>query len=111
MLLVLLDSSAARAQSACVEPAEPPPIDGATATMAQMQAATATVKKYIADSDDFQNCLVNEIAAIDVSKEPAKAKTLQKQLEPRTMANQARKEQAGDTINAAIKAYKAAHPG
>jgi hypothetical protein len=111
MILALLASPGARAQSACIEPTEPPPIDGATATMAQMQAATATVKKYLADSDAFQNCLVNEIAAIDVDHEPAKAKALQKQLEPRTNANQARKEHAGDTINAAIKAYKAAHPG
>jgi hypothetical protein len=78
--------------------------------MAQMQVATATVKKYLADSDEFQNCLVNEISAIDVSQEPGKAKALQKQLEPRTNANQARKENAGTAINAAIKAYKAAHP-
>jgi hypothetical protein len=110
VLAVLACGSRASAQSACVAPTPPSPIDGAVATMDQMQAATAAAKKYLADSDDFQTCLVNEIAAIDLQREAAKANALQKQLDARTQANQARKQSVGDAINAAIRAYKAAHP-
>jgi hypothetical protein len=110
ILAVLACGLPAGAQSACVEPTPPLPTDGATATMDQIRAATAAAKKYLADSDDFQTCLVNEIAAIDLQREAPKAAALQKQLDARTQANQARKESVGDAINAAIRAYKAAHP-
>jgi len=111
ILAVLACGSPAGAQSACVEPTPPPPpIDGATATIDQMRTATAAAKQYLADSDDFQTCLVNEIAATDLQREAPKAAALQKQLDARTQANQARKESVGNAINAAIRAYKAAHP-
>jgi enoyl-[acyl-carrier-protein] reductase (NADH) len=74
-----------------------------------MHAALDAAKKYLADSDVFQDCLTNEISATDIQQDAAKEKVLQKELDKRTLANQARKESVGAAINAAIADYKSAH--
>ena len=109
LVISIFSATAPRAESVCVEPSPPAPINGATATLVQMHAALDAAKKYLADSDVFQDCLTNEISATDIQQDAAKEKVLQKELDKRTLANQARKESVGVAINAAIADYKSAH--
>ena len=105
LVISIFSATAPRAESVCVEPSPPAPINGATATLDQMHAAVAAAKQYLADSDLFQNCLVNEVSATDIKQDAAKEAALQKELDKRTLANQARKESVGTAINTAIADY------
>lgn len=97
----------------CQRPTAPAAIDGKTATMEQLLAAKKDVTTFINDSDAYQNCVIDAFKtqkkAADASKtklDPALAKAVETQVNE----NQADKQRVGDEFNAAVKAYRAAHP-
>lgn len=101
------------AQANCDAPIPPAAPDGKTATQAQITAAVTDAKNFIAQSDVYQQCLLDyvrtqkEQAATD--KKPFDSyieTTIQKQID----GNQAAKVRAGAEINAAVNDYKMAHP-
>jgi hypothetical protein len=102
------------ALAACQRPTPPASVDGATATMEQLMGVKAAVTTFIGASDDYQGCV---LADLESQKKAAKlAKTpldpaAQKAADDAVAANQSDKEQVGAAFNAAVKAFKAAHPG
>lgn len=64
------------AAAACEYPADVTVPDGAKATEAEMNAAAAVVKKYIADMDAYMACLDAEQAALPVEQQTPEAKAL-----------------------------------
>jgi len=109
----LLPVGAGLAQEACVEPQPPAPVDGAQVSEEQMRAAAAAARAFIAQSDVYQACLSN---AVDAAKTQAAADgkpfdpALAGGAKAKADANQKAKERVGVEINAAISAYKQAHP-
>src|SRR5579863_5320258 len=62
-------AGSAMAESACVRPPAPAPVDGATATLDQLLAAKSDALAFIAASDVFQTCVLGELQAQrDVAK-------------------------------------------
>jgi hypothetical protein len=113
VVLTFAGAAPAFAQANCDAPIPPAAPDGKTATQAQITAAVTDAKNFIAQSDVYQQCLLDyvrtqkEQAATD--KKPFDSyieTTIQKQVD----SNQAAKVRAGAEINAAVNAYKLAHP-
>ena len=105
-------ASAASAQTSCVAPDQPATVDGATVTLDDLKAAIGATKQFMASSDAYQACLGKEI---DTQKAAATSdKPFDKTIATRNLAladtNQKMKESAGASVNAAIVAYKKAHP-
>jgi hypothetical protein len=103
----------AMAQNRCVTPNAPLVPDGKTATAAQLIATSADVKKFIKDSDDYQNCLLTDLATQqDQAKKDKKEldPTVKAAIESKGDSNQKDKERVGKEYNAAAVAYRAAHP-
>lgn len=101
------------AAAVCEAPAAPGDIDGATATMEQVLAAKAAVAGFIAASDKYQTCLVDDIKVRRDAAKAAKEKFADseaKAVSEKINANQREKERVGKAFNNAVKAYKAAHP-
>ena len=97
----------------CVRPTPPPPIDGAASTMPQIVEAQEAVKAFIAASDRYQTCLVEEVTAKRAEAKAARAKfdgAIAKDADARIAQNQKDKESTGKTFNDAVKAFKAANP-
>lgn len=98
----------------CQRPAAPATkIDGAKATMEEIQAAKTGVIAFMTASDDYQTCLIEEVKAKRAEASAAKTKldpAVAKAADDSIKANQADKERVGADFNAAAKAYKAAHP-
>jgi len=97
----------------CRAPTAPAAVDGKTATMDQLQAAKTAVGTFMTDSDAYQACVIDALkaqkdaaAAAKTKFDPALAKTAEADLD----ANQAEKQRVGADFNAAVKAYRAAHP-
>ena len=115
LVAVLLLGSAAPvlAQNDCMAPIAPAAIDGATAPADQLRGARTDVQNFISQSDVYQDCLGKEI---DAAKAKAKAdKTpFDNSIATTAMAkvndNQKMKEKVGGEFNAAVGAYKKAHP-
>lgn len=81
---VLIGTAApALAQSACTAPAQPTPVDGATATKDQMVAYHAAVTGYISQSDVYQKCLQDDM---DAQTAAAKKTNTTADLKPDTAA-------------------------
>jgi hypothetical protein len=101
------------AQSLCAEPVVPTVVDGKTATVDQMRAVMADARNFIAQSDVYQNCLTNEAEATNMQaatdKKPADP-AIEDGVKAKVMASQKMKEKVGAAANAAIDAYKKAHP-
>jgi hypothetical protein len=112
---ILFSAVPALADSCGGAPIPPAAIDGAKATEAQVKDAVADFKSFQSASDDWQSCLVKDLAR--QKAEAAKAKD-PKPLDPsitdavnaKIAGNQRDKEKTGAEINAAIHAYNAAHP-
>jgi len=120
-ILTVAGATPAFAQANCALPIPPAAPDGRTATQQQIAAAVADAKNFIAQSDVYQNCLLDyvktrkeEAAAALADKDNKDKKpfdpyietTIQKQID----SNQAAKVRAGAEINAAISDFKMAHP-
>lgn len=104
----------ALAQDACARP-EAPAIDpqAASASVESLSGAKQQTLDFIKASDAYQECVLagakakrDEAKAKKVAFDPAIAERAQRDVS----ANQADKEKVGAAFNAAVKAYKAAHP-
>lgn len=108
----MLPGTSGLAQDACVEPAQPAPVDGAQASEDQMRAAADAARSFIAQSDVYQACLNNQLGAARALA-AADGKTLDPSLESQIRAkidaNQKLREKVGVEINTAIGIYKQTH--
>ena len=116
LALVLLTGGTAPAmaqQPDCQAPIAPVAPDGRTSTQAQMMAAVTDAKNFIAQSDVYQQCLLNYVKAQKDQATKDKT-TFDKFIESEAMKkvsqNQADKEKVGSEINGAIAVYKQSHP-
>jgi hypothetical protein len=110
---VLSLSAPALALAACSAPPPPAAIDGAQATMAQLASAKDSVVAFMGASDSYQDCLIAELSAQKKAAKAARTKldpAVKKATDDAISVNQADKEKVGGDFNAAVKAYKAAHP-
>ncbi len=112
-ILTVAGASPALAQTNCAMPIPPAAPDGRTVSQQQIAGAVTDAKNFIAQSDVYQNCLLDylttqkEAAAKD--KKPFDTyieATVQKQID----SNQAAKVRTGAEINAAVNDFKMAHP-
>lgn len=106
-------AGSASAQATCARPAAPASVNGATATMEQVVALKTQVSAFMTASDTYQQCL---LAGVEKARTDAKAsktrfdESLAKTANNDIEANQKDKVAAGAAYNAAVKAYRAAHP-
>ncbi|HEU0096680.1 MAG TPA: hypothetical protein VFQ52_09505 [Rhizomicrobium sp.] len=102
----------ALAQSACTEPAPPPPVDGAVTTADQLRAANAEARAFISESGVYQACLSSEVEAAK-TRATAEGMPLDPAIEAdakaRIAASQRAQEKIGLAINSAMTSYKLAH--
>jgi cephalosporin-C deacetylase-like acetyl esterase len=96
-------------------PYAPAAVDGSKATEAQMKDAHDDVVNFIKSSDDYQACLYSDLdkqkAAAAKAKTPAPLdQGIIDGVTSKVAANQKTKEKVGAEYNAAVHAYKAAHP-
>jgi hypothetical protein len=120
-ILTVAGASPAFAQANCALPIPPAAPDGRTASQQQMTGAVTDAKNFIAQSDVYQNCLLDYVktqkaeAAKNLADKDNKDKrpfdpyieaTIQKQID----SNQAAKVRTGAEINAAVNDFKMAHP-
>ncbi|MDB5425453.1 MAG: hypothetical protein JWQ29_2869, partial [Phenylobacterium sp.] len=97
----------------CVRPVAPTVAEGAAASLEQLTAVKTEVAAFLAASDAYQTCLVDDLTAQRAAAKAAKTKLAPEAVkanEARLGENQADKERVGASFNAAVKAYKAAHP-
>jgi hypothetical protein len=120
-ILTVAGASPAFAQANCALPIPPAAPDGRTASQQQMTGAVTDAKNFIAQSDVYQNCLLDYVktqkaeAAKNLADKDNKNKRpfdpyietmVQKQID----SNQAAKVRTGAEINAAVNDFKMAHP-
>jgi chorismate mutase len=117
VLLFAMVAPALADANSCYEPIAPAPVDGNTATEAQITSTLADVKDFIKSSDDYQTCLLSDLQ--NQKREAAKSKdknktpfdpSIEADVQARVAKNQALKEQVGNEFNTAVAAYKAKHP-
>ena len=111
---LLISAAPALADSCGGDPVAPAAVDGSKATEQQMKDAIADFKTFQAASDDYQQCLVNDLHRQEA--EAAKAKdpkpldpSIQQGVDAKVSANQRLKEKVAGELNAAIVAYKQNH--
>lgn len=114
-LLLLSATPSFAASSSCSDPIAPTQVDGSKATSQQMKDAIQDFKTFQAASDDFQQCLVDDLKA--QKAEAAKGKdpkpidpSIEQGVNAKIDANQRLKEKVGGELNASVQAYKKAHP-
>jgi prophage DNA circulation protein len=103
-----MEHLAAPAQSSCAAPDTPGAADGAAITSDQLKASVAAARHFMALSDAYQDCLGKEINGQKAAATPDKA-VADRDL-TLVASNQKMKETVGASVNAAIAAYKKAHP-
>jgi hypothetical protein len=105
-------SSPALAQSACMEPVPPPPVDGNVTTADQLRAANADARAFISQSSIYQACLTSEVEAAK-TRATAEGMPLDPAIEAdakaRVAASQRAQDKVGMAINSAMTNYKLAH--
>jgi hypothetical protein len=114
-ILTLAAAPALADPSSCYEPYAPATVDGKTATESQMKHAMSDVNDFIKASDDYQNCMNSEFIAMQKKAKESKDKTpldpsIGQHVQAKIDENQKLKERVGAEFNAAVVAYKAAHP-
>jgi hypothetical protein len=100
------------AQSNCAAPIPPAAPDGRTATQQQMVAAVNDAKNFIAQSDVYQQCLLDYVQAQKDQAANSKKKfdaSIAADANKKIAQNQAEKQQTGNAINAAVNLYKTTH--
>ena len=110
---LLATAASAHAETACTRPQPPAVVDGATATGEQIRASQAAAAAFLTASDAYQSCVVDSVKAQrDAAKDARKTfdKSIAKAADAELAANQADKESVGKAFNAAVHAFKAAHP-
>jgi hypothetical protein len=119
-ILTVAGTSTAFAQANCALPIPPAAPDGRTATQQQIAAAVTDAKNFIAQSDVYQNCLLDyvktqkEEAAKALADRDNKDKRpfdpyIETQIQKQIASNQAAKVRTGNEINAAVNDFKMAH--
>jgi len=114
--IVLLGCAAtpALAQSMCSKPIPPAAIDGATATKAQIAAASHDANTFMKAVDDYQECISLEYQGL-VTAAAADKKDVDPSIKETDDADikdsQAMKVRVGAEFNASYAAYKKAHSG
>jgi hypothetical protein len=116
---VVMSALPAFAQMGCSDPIAPSAIDGSKATKQQMTDAHGDVMNFMKSSDDYQQCLLNQVKAAkaDAAKHAGDKghapldPNLEANANARIDANQRLKEKVGAEYNAAVAGYKAVHPG
>ena len=104
--LLLLAFSLQPVAQACDYPADLTIPDGKTATQAEITAASAAVKKYLADMEAYTGCLDAEFAALPVEQQTPEAKVLQ--VKKYNAAVDAMEAEAA-AFNEQLRAFKAAN--
>ena len=103
----------ALAQTDCTRPTAPATVDGSTVTMEQLMTAKADTAAFITASDDFQSCVIKSLETQRAAAKADKKKMDQavvKAANAQIGENQKDKERVGSGFNAAVRAYKKAHP-
>lgn len=109
---MFLCATPALAQPLCTEPQLPAPVDGAHVSPDQLRAAVTAAKGYIAQSEIYQSCLMDEL---DAARTQAGAQghalnpLLESDMRLRLASNQRTREKVGTEINTAIDVYKKTH--
>jgi hypothetical protein len=105
-------SGPALAQSACMEPVPPQPVDGAVTTADQLRTANADARAFISESSVYQACLSGEVeaaktraAAEGMPMDPA----IEADAKARIAASARAQDKVGMSINTAMTNYKLAH--
>lgn len=121
VILTVAGASPAFAQANCALPIPPAAPDGHTASQQQIAAAVTDAKNFIAQSDVYQNCLLDyvrmqkEEAAKAMADKDNKAKKpfdpyIETMIQKKIDSNQAAKVRTGAEINTAVNDFKMAHP-
>jgi len=101
------------AQSVCVAPTAPAPINGATASQEEVLAAVRDAKAFIAQAELYQTCLAQEVEDAR-ARAAAENRPFDQQIArvfgSMTDQSQKLKEKVGAEANGAVDAYKRAHP-
>jgi tetratricopeptide (TPR) repeat protein len=102
-------------EDACHEPPAPGDVDGTTASQQQMKDAIQNFQLFQTASDAYQRCLVSDLkaqqaAAASANPPATPDPSVTADANARINANQQLKERVGQSLNAAIAAYKAIHP-
>jgi len=103
----------ALAQAECQSPVAPAAPDGRTSSQAEMMAAAGDARNFIAQSDVYQQCLVDYIKAqkdLAAKDKTPFDKSIEADATKKINENQADKVKVGADINAAIAAFKSSHP-
>jgi hypothetical protein len=82
--------------------------------MDQLKSAKDAVMTFMTASDDYQTCVLTEVAAKKKAATAAKTTVdpaVLKAADDDVASNQADKEKVGAEFNDSVHAYKAAHPG
>ena len=104
-LLFLALGLAPLANAACNYPAELQIPDGTSATQEEITAASANVKKYLADLETYTACIDAETAALPVDQQTEETKALHVK---RYNAAVDAMETAAASFNTQLRAFKAA---
>ena len=105
--LVLACSLAPQAEAACEYPGDVKLPDGATATEADMTAASAAVRQYVAAIEAYANCLDTEFAALPAEQQTPDAKAM---VNKRYNAAEDAKVATANAFNEQLRAFKAKKP-
>lgn len=99
----------------CTAPSDPTLPDGATATMEQMLAGQKAVKEYQAANSEYRACLDPQVSAAEVAaagdSPSEEAVAALKKINDDYNASVSKEEELATKFNAALRDYKAAHPG
>lgn len=99
----------------CTAPSDPTLPDGATATMEQMLAGQKAVKEYQAANSEYRACLDPQVSAAEVAaagdSPSEEAVAALKKINDDYNASVSKEEELAIKFNAALRDYKAAHPG
>lgn len=114
-LIGLALGSAASTAGDCTAPGWPTLPDGATSTMEQMLAGQKAVKEYQAANSEYRACLDPKVSAAEVAaagESPSEeAQANLKKLNDDYNSSVSKEEELAVKFNAALRDYKAAHPG
>lgn len=105
-MLILAAFLAPAAQAACDYPAEVKVPDGKGATQEEITAASASVKKYLADMEAYTACLDAEVAAVPVDQQTPEIKAMHVK---RYNAAVDAMEATANAFNEQLRAFKAAN--
>ncbi len=106
-------AAAPAAPATCDRPTPPAVVDGSTATIDQIKGSQRAAAMFVDTSDAYQSCVVDNVKA---QRDAAKANRthfddkIAKAADAQLDANQKDKEAVVKAFNAAVKAFKAAHP-